>query len=62
MPDDPIDPATLQGDALTSWYLRSPDDIERERQSASAQRYQDFFGTAGRRPSLTSFWPLASRQ
>jgi len=44
MADDPIDPATLQGDALTRWYLRSPDDIERERQSAAAQRYDAFFG------------------
>jgi len=43
-----IDPARLEGDALTRWYLRSPDDIERERQEAAAQRYQNFFrGNAG---------------
>lgn len=47
MPDGPIDPATLQGDALTNWYLRSPDDIERERQSAAAQHYDAFFGNGG---------------
>lgn len=39
-----IDPARLEGDALTRWYLRSPDNIEQERQEAAAQRYQDFFG------------------
>jgi hypothetical protein len=44
MPDGPIDPASLQGDALTRWYLRSPADIEQQRQAAEAQRYQDFFG------------------
>jgi hypothetical protein len=39
-----IDPARLDGDALTRWYLRSPADIEQERQQAAAQKYQDFFG------------------
>lgn len=43
-----IDPARLEGDALTRWYLRSPDDIEQERQEAAAQRYRNFFrGNAG---------------
>jgi hypothetical protein len=39
-----IDPARLQGDALTQWYLRSPDDIEQERQEAASERYRAFFG------------------
>jgi hypothetical protein len=39
-----IDPARLEGNALTSWYLRSPTDIEQERQAAATQRYADFFG------------------
>jgi len=39
-----IDPARLEGDALTRWYLRSPADIEQERQAAAAQRYDSFFG------------------
>ena len=43
MTDSWTDPASLQGDALTQWYLRSPADVERERQAAAAQRYQDFF-------------------
>jgi hypothetical protein len=47
MPDSPLDPANLQGDALTSWYLRTPTDIEQERQMAATQRYQDFFGGGG---------------
>ena len=38
-----ISPEDLEGEALTSWYLRSPADIERERQAAAAKRYQDFF-------------------
>jgi hypothetical protein len=42
-----IDPARLDGDALTRWYLRSPADIEQERQQAAAQRYEDFFGGNG---------------
>ena len=43
MPDGWTDPAGLDGDALTQWYLRSPADIERARQAAADQRYQDFF-------------------
>jgi len=38
-----IDPARLDGDALTRWYLRSPADIEQERQAAAAQAYDNFF-------------------
>ena len=38
-----IDPGSLEGDALAQWYLRSPADIERGRQQASARRHQDFF-------------------
>ena len=41
-----INPARLDGDALTQWYLRSPDDIEQARQASAAQRYADFFGSA----------------
>jgi hypothetical protein len=42
-----IDPARLEGDALRRWYLRSPADIEQDRQRAAAQRYRDFFGNSG---------------
>jgi len=38
-----IDPARLNGDALTRWYLRSPADIEKERQADAARAYDDFF-------------------
>src|SRR4051812_25607009 len=49
--DSWTDPASLQGDALAQWYLRSPADVERQRQAAAAQRYQDFFhGGAGNAP------------
>ena len=51
MPDSWIDPASLEGDARTQWYLRSPADVERERQEAEARRYQDFFyGEQGNDP------------
>jgi hypothetical protein len=38
-----IDPGSLEGDALRQWYLRSPADVEQDRQEAAARRYQDFF-------------------
>ena len=41
-----IDPARLDGDALTRWYLRSPADIEQERKAEAAQSYDDFFGNS----------------
>lgn len=40
-----VDPARLDGDALTRWYLRSPADIEQERQTAAARAYDDFFSS-----------------
>lgn len=43
MPSGPIDPARLQGDDLTRWYLRTPAELEQERQAAAAKRYDDFF-------------------
>jgi len=43
MASSQIDPARLSGDALSRWYLRSPADIEQERQTGAAQRYDDFF-------------------
>ena len=39
----PVDPSSLQGEALSRWYLRSPDEIEQERQAAQAQKYDAFF-------------------
>jgi len=51
MPDGSIDPASLEGDALTRWYQRSPAEIEEELQAAAAKRYQDFFyGQSGADP------------
>ena len=47
MPDSPIDPSSLQGDALTRWYQRSPWQIEKGRQAAAEQRYDAFFGGGG---------------
>jgi len=42
MAHSPVDPASLQGEALRRWYLRSPNDIEGERQRAQEQRYEAF--------------------
>lgn len=39
-----VDPARLDGDALTRWYLRSPADIEAERRQVAEQAYNTFFG------------------
>lgn len=38
-----IDPARLDGDALKRWYLRSPADLEEERQRAASHAYNAFF-------------------
>jgi hypothetical protein len=38
-----IDPARLEGDALRSWYLRSPSEIEEERRQAAARAHDAFF-------------------
>jgi hypothetical protein len=43
MAERQIDPSRLQGEALRSWYLRSPQDFEQERQAAQARRYDEFF-------------------
>lgn len=39
-----VDPSHLEGRALRRWYLRSPADIERERQAAAQNRYEAYFG------------------
>jgi len=52
MSNSPIDPASLEGDDLTRWYLRSPDEIERERQAAAAKRYKTFFGQTHPDPGI----------
>lgn len=43
----PVDPMTLTGEALRRWYLRSPAEIEREREVAKQRRYDDYFGGGG---------------
>jgi len=40
----PVDPSSLQGEALSRWYRRSPDEIEQEQQAVQAQKYDAFFG------------------
>ena len=52
-----IDPGTLEGDALKRWYLRSPADIEQQRQEAAAQRYKEFFGDSAGVDSNPTFDP-----
>lgn len=47
MANRPIDPTRLQGEELRRWYLRTPDELEQERQAKYDQRYREFFGTGG---------------
>lgn len=55
-----LDPARLQGAALTRWYLRSPADIERERQEAADQKYKDFFAPKQPPPLAAEVTPVVS--
>ena len=41
-----INPSRLEGDDLRRWYLRSPDEIERERRDIAEQRHTEFFGAS----------------
>jgi hypothetical protein len=43
MADRPVDPAGLEGDALTRWYRRTPQQIAEERRRAAAEAYDRFF-------------------
>lgn len=55
-----VDPAQLQGGALTRWYLRSPNEIEAERNAAAQKRYDEFFSPAQEVPTATSSAPPPS--
>jgi len=56
------DPGRLEGDALRQWYLRSPADIERERQAVMARHYRDFFyGGAAADPEFGRGVPASSQ-
>lgn len=45
MADRLIDPARLQGERLTRWYLRTAEDIATEREAADGVSYRAFFGS-----------------
>jgi len=48
-----MDVGSLEGDALTRWYLRSPAEVEQQREDEAAERYQSFFyGTSGLGPDV----------
>jgi hypothetical protein len=47
MPNRPVDPMTLTGEALRRWYLRTPEELEQERQAKYDQKYREFFGNGG---------------
>ena len=49
MPVRQIDPERLEGEALRRWYLRSPEEIERQRQAKAEVEHNAFFG--GLRPA-----------
>eukprot|EP01041_Mallomonas_annulata_P026928 gene26928-48386_t len=42
-----VDPARLEGDALSRWYRRSPQEIERERELRARRQYDAYFGGPG---------------
>jgi len=44
MADRPVDPMSLAGEALRRWYLRSPAEVEREREAAKQKRYDAYLG------------------
>jgi hypothetical protein len=45
-PYEPIDPANLSGDELESWYGRTPEQVEADRQAAAQASYDAFFGNS----------------
>jgi hypothetical protein len=53
MPTGQIDPARLEGEELGRWYLRSPRQIEEEREAAAAKKRAEFYG--GTQPQPTRF-------
>lgn len=42
-----VDPNLLEGEELKQWYLRTPDEIEAEREAARMRRFNEFFGRTG---------------
>ena len=52
-----VSPAELQGETLRRWYLRRPDEIERERQAAADARYRAFFGREDLAEAPSTFRP-----
>ena len=45
MPYRQIDPARLEGEALRRWYMRSSDEIQKQREAAEARQHAEFFGS-----------------
>lgn len=43
MPNGQVDPARLEGEALRRWYLRTPDEVQKERQAADGARYGSLY-------------------
>lgn len=62
MAESQVDPARLQGEALRRWYLRSPTQIEEERQAEAQRRYESYFGGAGSRASADELAELRREQ
>lgn len=54
MADGPVDPASLEGDALTRWYRRTPQQIAEERRRAAAEAYNRFFYPTPSDPALNT--------
>lgn len=54
MANGPVDPASLEGEALMRWYRRTPQEIEDERRQAAADAYNRFFYPTQSDPALNS--------
>lgn len=64
MADRQVDPLRLQGEALRRWYIRSPGELEQERQARYDQRYREFFArddSTASTPSVAQDAPPQSR-
>jgi hypothetical protein len=62
MAEGQVDPTRLQGAELTRWYVRSPTDIERERQATAQQHYREYFGEPNAAGSTKDLTELRRKQ
>jgi hypothetical protein len=62
MAESQVDPARLHGEELRRWYMRSPAEIEEQRQVAAQQRYDSYFGRSRKDPPQEDLTELRRQQ